>query len=442
MTASGLTPPGAAQPSDARLLRRVRWRLVAWSAGSTLVLLLLLGLALYLSVDASLAAAGERQLTVQCNTLRGYLAHLPPGGLSGTGTSDGGHGDISIGRAEFGGPGSGTISIIVDQTGKFVGQVPFNATDLPVMDGVRAALGGATDVRLASVDGAPVRVMSTAVQIDGQQDVVQVLQLRTAEERTLATLLLVLVLGGLAVLATAAAVGFVYAGRALVPIRESLRRQREFAADASHELRTPLAIVRGSVEHLRRHRDRPVGEVGEALADIESEVGQLTGLVDDLLLLARSDSGIVELRREPVDLGEAGGEVVQRLRSQAEARRVRLTLDAAPVTATGDADRLRQLTAILVDNAIRHASEGGTVSIAIRDEPRPAIIVDDDGPGIRAEDLPHLFDRFWRAADAPPGGTGLGLAIAAWIVERHGGEITASNRAEGGARLEVTFPRP
>ena len=91
MTASGLTPPDAAQPADARLLRRVRWRLVAWSAGSTLVLLLLLGLALYLSVDASLAAAGERQLTVQCNTLRGYLAHLPPGGLSGTGTSDGSH---------------------------------------------------------------------------------------------------------------------------------------------------------------------------------------------------------------------------------------------------------------------------------------------------------------------------------------------------------------
>jgi signal transduction histidine kinase len=432
----------AAQPPDARLLRRVRWRLVAWSAGSTLVLLLLLGAALYLSVDASLAAAGERQLTDQCNTVRGYLAHLPPGGLTGSGGTDGGHGTISIGRAEFGGPGSGTISIIVDQSGQFVGQAPFNATDLPVMDGVQAALHGATDVRLASVDGAPVRVMSTPVEIDGQQDVVQVLQLRTAEERTLTTLLLVLVLGGLAVLATAAAVGFVYAGRALVPIRESLRRQREFAADASHELRTPLAIVRGSVEHLRRNRDRPVGEVGEALADIESEVGRLTGLVDDLLLLARSDSGIVELRRDPVDLGEVAGEVVQRLRSQAEAHGVRLTLDAAPITTTGDADRLRQLTAILVDNAIRHSPEGGTVSIALRDEPLPEIVVDDDGPGIRADDLPHLFDRFWRAADAPPGGTGLGLAIAAWIVERHGGEITAMNRAEGGARFEVAFPRP
>jgi signal transduction histidine kinase len=432
---------GSVQPPDVRLLRRVRWRLVAWSAGSTLVLLMLLGLALYLSVNASLAAAGERQLTEQCNTVRGYLRQLPPGGLSGSGT-DGGHGGPAIGRTEFGGPGSGTISIIVDQAGQFVGQVPFNTIDLPVMDGVQAALRGATDVRLASVDGAPVRVMSAPVVIDGQQDVVQVLQLRTAEERTLTTLLLVLVFGGLAVLATAAAVGFVYAGRALVPIRESLRRQRDFAADASHELRTPLAIVRGSVEHLRRHRDSPVGQVGEALADIESEVGRLTGLVDDLLLLARSDSGIVELRREAVDLGEVAGEVVQRLRSQAEARGVRLSLDAAPVTTTGDADRLRQLTAILVDNAIGHASEGGTVSIAIRDEPRPTIVVEDDGPGIRSDDLPHLFDRFWRAADAAPGGTGLGLAIAAWIVERHGGEITASNRAEGGARFEAAFPRP
>jgi two-component system sensor histidine kinase CiaH len=427
------------QPGDARLLSRVRWRLVAWSAGSTFVLLLVLGTALYLSVDASLAAAGRSQLEEQASGLRGFLEHLPPSGLSDGGT--GGRDEPHIGRAEFGGPGSGTISIVVDSSGSFVGAEPADTTDLPVADGVAAALAGGTDVRLATVNGAPVRVLSETVDANGVTYVAQVIQLRSAEERTLATLLVVLAGGGLAVLAMAVVVGFVYAGRALVPIRDSLRRQREFAADASHELRTPLSIVRGSVEHLRLHRAQPVEAVGEALNDIETEVDRLTSLVDDLLLLARSDSGVIELRRESVDLAEVAGEALQRLRAQAEARGVDLRLDAAPVAVAGDPDRLRQLVAILLDNAIRHAPSGSAVRVGIRGEAHPGFSVEDDGPGIRSEDLPHVFDRFWRATDAPAGGTGLGLSIAAWIAQHHGGRITVSNRPGGGARFEVQLPR-
>lgn len=430
--------PALRQPGDARLLSRVRRRLLAWSTGSTLVLLLILGAALYLSVDASLAGAGRTQLDAQARSVRQFLEHLPPGGLT---EPDNDPGDPPIGRTAFGGPASGTISIIVDDAGAFLGQQPFDTTDLPVKDGVSAALAGGVDVRLASVHGVPVRVWSETVQIDGQSRVLQVIQDRTAEQRTLTVLLTVLLGGGVAVLALAAAVGFVYAGRALVPIRESLQRQREFAADASHELRTPLAIVRGSVEHLRRHRGQRVSEVGDALADIETEVDHLTGLVDDLLLLARSDSGVVELRREPVDLADVAGEALQRLRAQAEARGVELRLDAAPVTVTGDSDRIRQLFAILIDNAIRHSPSGGAVMVGIHGEAQPRLSVEDEGPGIRPDDLPHLFDRFWRAADAPSGGTGLGLAIAAWIAEHHGGTISASNRPTGGARFEVRLPR-
>jgi len=425
--------------ADARLLWSVRRRLVAWSAGATLVLLIILGAALYFSVDASLASAGRAQLDSQAGAVRKYLQRLPAGGLD---EPDSDPGDPPIGRVAFGGPGSGTISLIVDSAGAFLGPEPFDKTDLPVMDGISAALQGGVDVRLATVHSAPVRVWSETVKIDGQQRVLQVIQERTAEQRTLTILLVVLLGGGLAVLVLSAGVGFIYAGRALVPIRESLQRQREFAADASHELRTPLAIVRGSVEHLRRHQARPVAEVGDALDDIENEVEHLTGLVDDLLLLARSDSGVVELAREPVDLADAAGDALQRLRSHAAAAGVSLALDAAPVTVTGDPDRVRQLSAILIDNAIRHSPAGGTVRIGIHGGSQPGLTVEDDGPGIRPEDLPHLFDRFWRAADAPAGGTGLGLAIAAWIAEHHGGSITASNRAEGGARFEVHFPRP
>ena len=426
------------QPGDARLLTRVRWRLVAWSAGSTLVLLLVLGTALYLSVNASLAAAGTAQLEAQARGLRSVLERLAPG----TEPHGEDHEGPPIGRPEFGGPGSGTISIVLAQNGEFVGATPVDTTDLPVAAGVAAAAKGAIDVRVASVKGAPVRVLTETVVVGNVTHVIQVIQDRTAEERTLTTLLLVLLGGGLAVLALAGAVGFLYAGRALVPIRDSLRRQREFAADASHELRTPLTIVRGSVELLRRHRAQPVAEVGEALDDIEAEVDRLTSLVDDLLLLARSDSGVVEMHRESVDLADVAGDALQRLRAQAEARGVELRLDAAPAAVEGDPDRLRQLVAILIDNAIRHSPSGAAVRVGIRGDAHPGISVEDEGPGIRSEDLPHLFDRFWRAADAPAGGTGLGLAIAAWIAEHHGGRITATNRPAGGARFEVQLPHP
>lgn len=424
------------QPGDARLLTRVRWRLVAWSAGSTLVLLLALGTALYLSVDASLAAAGRAQLDSQARSLRTFLQSLPPGTEPDAENREG----PPIGRAEFGGPGAGTISIVLDADGDFVGAAPIDTTDMPVAAGVTAALSGATDVRLATVKGAPVRVWTEALTGAGATYVLQVVQDRTAEQRTLFTLLVVLGGGGLAVLALAMALGFVYAGRALIPIRDSLRRQREFAADASHELRTPLTIVRGSVEHLRRHRTQPVAEVGEALDDIEAEVEHLTTLVDDLLLLARSDSGVIELRREKVDLAKIAGEALQRLQAQAEARGVELRLDAVPGSVEGDPDRLRQLVAILVDNAIGHSPAGSVVQVSLRTDARPHVSVEDEGPGIRDEDLPHVFDRFWRASDAPAGGTGLGLAIAAWIAEHHGGRITVSNRPSGGARFLVQLP--
>lgn len=419
---------------DSRLVRGVRWRLVAWSAGTTLLLLVLLGTALYLGVARSLAATGTAQLTQQAAALRDFIEHGPPGGGPGGGD------DSPFGRPIFGGPASGTLSIVVDSSGAIVGPVPPASGDLPNQAGVDAALSGETDVRETMVGDTPARILSEPITYAGQPYVVQIAQDRSAEVRTLATLVAVLVVGGLVVLAAATAVGFVYAGRALVPIRDSLRRQREFAADASHELRTPLTIVRGSVEDLRRNADRPVAEVGEALSDIEAEVAHLTSLVDDLLLLARTDSGAVELRRDPVELADVAGEAIQAMRGSASERGVSLDLDAAPISVTGDAQRLRQLVTILVDNALRHTPAGGHVSVAVQPG-TSTLVVEDDGPGIRDVDIPHVFDRFWRSERAPSGGTGLGLAIARWIAERHGGRITAENRAGAqGARFVVSLP--
>jgi signal transduction histidine kinase len=294
----------------------------------------------------------------------------------------------------------------------------------------------------------PARILSQALATDRGERVVQVVQDRTAEVETLDSLLRVLLGGGLLALVAASILGAAYATRALVPIRASLsaqrdalRRQREFAADASHELRTPLTIVRSSVEDLRMHPEQPVADVGEALDDIDAEVGHMTALVDDLLLLARSDSGALDLVFQPVELGDVATDAASAMMVPAGERGVRIEVDPEPVMVVGDPQRLRQVVTILVDNAVQHSPRGSAVSVRVRRaEGTARLVVEDEGPGIRPDDLPHVFDRFWRAPGSPSGGTGLGLAIAATIVTRLGGRIGAGARSAGGAVFTVELP--
>jgi signal transduction histidine kinase len=429
---------------EARLLQRVRLQLALWSGGVTLVLLLLLGAVLYIAVDRSLSNSGTAQLVNQANRLTGGRPGpdaLPEGGFN------------------FGGPGSGTFTMVLDQDGDAVGPGGRIPQGLPVVASIEAArTTGLTDIREATVAiGAspvdattltPVRVLTEPVLFRGQQLYLQIVGDRTTEERTLNALVLVLVVGGAVALVVASGVGAAYASRALVPIRQSLvgqrealRRQREFAADASHELRTPLTVIRVSVDDLERHPKDPVADVGTALTDIREEVDHMTAMVEDLLLLARSDSGAMELERVPVDLGDVASSGASALTRVAADRGVGLVVDPVPAEVVGDPARLRQLVGILVDNALRHAPGGSQVGVRVRAEAGNAIlVVEDEGPGIRPEDLQRVFDRFYRAAGAPGGGTGLGLAIAAWIVERHGGRIAAANHEPHGARFTVQLP--
>ena len=159
-------------------------------------------------------------------------------------------------------------------------------------------------------------------------------------------------------------------------------------------------------------------------------------------LLARADADVLELDRRPADLAAEAADAVESLAPVAAAKDVALHLDVAPSPLGADAARLRQLAAILVDNAIRHAPAGGHVRVSATSAPGGArLVVADDGPGIRTEDLPHVFDRFWRAADEPDGGSGLGLAIAQWIAQAHDGAIRAANDPHsGGARFVVDLP--
>ncbi|MFI5260985.1 MAG: sensor histidine kinase [Candidatus Limnocylindrales bacterium] len=422
------------QDDDARLLRRVRRRLVLWSGAITLAIVVVLGIGVYATVDRSLSAAGQDQLAGRTQALKPLIqnAGQRPGDL----------GNRFLGFAT-GGSSSGTYAIVIAPDDTVVGPVgEAQFPGLPVSAAVTAARGGAAVYQELTVAQLPIRMLTTPVTTtSGQTYVVQVIADRRGDVNTMQVLLLVLVGGGMLAVALSLAGGYLYAERALVPIRESLRRQREFAADASHELRTPLAVVRGNLEHLQRHPEQTVATLHESVEDARATVDHMTDLVDSLLLLARADSGVLEVDHVPVDLADVAAGALDSLGTLARERGVRLGLDGAPATLDGDPVRLRQLVTILTDNAVRNSPPGGAVDVIVRPVGRQAeLVVDDAGPGVRPEDRPHVFERFWRAADAPPGGTGLGLAIAAWIVQRHGGTISVETSPAGGARFLVRLP--
>lgn len=431
----GLRP--AARTADAPLLRRTRWRLALWSGGATLATLVVLGVLLYVILNRTLSADSEVRLRNQADEIQQAVDRFGGNALRFLTRDDG-----PLGGPRVGGPGAGTTTIAVRADGQAFGVVPRDLVgELPVQDGFEAALAGVDDVRTVTLAGTPFRVRSEPLEVGGERMVIQILDNRAAEQRVLATALIVLLVGGAIVLLASVAFGFVYAGRALIPIRDSLRRQREFAADASHELRTPITVIRSSADYLRRLPALRDGEASAAVDDITAEGERMTRLVEELLLLARADSDAIELRRERLDLTDVAGDSLRGLARLADERGVRLELDGKPAAVVGDPDRLRQLLAILVDNAVRHSPAGASVTVRVARTGRSATLsVSDTGPGIRPEDLPRLFDRFFRASGAPAGGSGLGLAIAEWIAERHRGRLTAANAPAGGAVFTLVLP--
>src|SRR4051812_13837964 len=329
-------PPGAPRtdvtPDEAKLLRRVRTNLSLWSGGITLAVLVVLGIVLYVAVDQSLSAAGVSQLENR--------ARLATGGRPQPGD------DLPSGGLIFGGNGSGTFLMVVDGDGRPLTQGPV-PHGLPIRESVSAAATThARDIRTATLTGdgdddtpatTPIRVLTDPVEFRGDTVYLQIVGDRSAEQQTLQVLVIVLIVGGIIALLVASGGGAAYASRALVPIRRSLvaqraalRRQREFAADASHELRTPLTVIRASVDDLERHRSEPVAAVGSALGDIRYEVDHLTAMVEDLLLLARSDSGAVALDRVPVDLGDVASDGASAMGRPATDRGVAVAVDPEP----------------------------------------------------------------------------------------------------------------
>ena len=219
--------------------------------------------------------------------------------------------------------------------------------------------------------------------------------------------------------------------------------QRRFTGDASHELRSPLTALRGEIE-LALRKERSTDEYHRVLESALEEVERLSGLANELLILARSDAGVIEPRRRDVDLGEPARRAVERARSRAATRGIRLEVEVAPVSGLWDPELLERMAFNLVDNAVKYTGAGGVVKVKVRSTGEVAeLLVVDTGPGLREEDRRRIFERFYRAdaARADAEGVGLGLSIVRAIAAAHGGRVTAENRLEGGARFVVRLPR-
>ncbi|CRK57333.1 Osmosensitive K+ channel histidine kinase KdpD [Alloactinosynnema sp. L-07] len=219
-------------------------------------------------------------------------------------------------------------------------------------------------------------------------------------------------------------------------------RVRQFVADASHELRTPLAAIRGYAELVRRQPDEVPPPISHALSRVESEAGRMTTLVEDLLLLARLDSGR-PLLTEPVDLSRLVVDAVSDARVAGPGHQWRLDLPSDPVVVTGDEQRLHQVVANLLANGRTHTPPGTTVTTGLaRADGHVELTVTDDGPGIPADLRPEIFERFARgdgSRSRSAGGTGLGLAIVSAVLHAHDGTVTVLSEP-GRTRFTVLLP--
>jgi signal transduction histidine kinase len=436
-------------------LRRISVRLTFWYSGLLLLMVALLGVALYMQLDRALRAEMDQSLREDAQ----YgltLVELEHGTLVWEGTEQGRIIPDPLPRIEH-----QELYRLIDAQGQVISGVAWE----------KQQLGGAR----MRVYNAPV------LKAERLLGVLQMFDSLAPVDHTLAQVSQILGGGGLLALVLSLAGGQFLARRALGPVaaitraaraigatnlsqrlrlpdvgdelselsgsfdemldrvEEAYRRQREFAADASHELRTPLALIKGEASLARQAGGDPEA-MQAALSTIEAEADSLTRLVEDLLLLARLDRGEL-LRADPVGLDELAHEVEGRFRKMATRQGVLLRVDASEaVLVRGDETALRRVLINLTQNALQHTVEGGIwLRINGADEARIEVI--DTGCGIPPADQPRVFDRFYRGdAARRRGGTGLGLALCREIILAHGGSILLESDLGRGTRVICRLP--
>jgi signal transduction histidine kinase len=314
---------------------------------------------------------------------------------------------------------------------------------LPDREALDAALGGREAFSERASAGEPIRLYTVPVFHEGRVlGAVQVGRAMSESRRAIARSVLVLVITGAAGLVLAAAGSAFLSGRAMRPIGEALDRQRRFIADASHELRTPVAVLRARAELLQREGGALPEAAREEIGRLHHDAEELAALLAELLDLARLDAAEEAIALAPVALDEVVEEIAAQLAPLAAERGVALSTHADPVWAQANLGRIRQVLRALADNALKHTPAGGAIVLDVAEAgDRARLRVRDDGEGIAAEHLPHVFDRFYRADEARGhGGAGLGLAIAGELVRRMRGEISMTSAPGRGTTVTIELP--
>lgn len=250
--------------------------------------------------------------------------------------------------------------------------------------------------------------------------------------------------GGILILAGTA--GYFLAGKTLHPIEEMLKDQKRFVTDASHELRTPLTSMKTGVEVALRDKKLNLKDAKILMKSNLSEINKMKYFSDSLLSLSRFETGGKELTMEMVDLTEAARIAIEGNLAQAKEKKIVVKDYFSDVVIKGNPQSLVELISILINNAIKYSSPGGLIDVTVNKNKKQAIIeVSDWGMGISQKDIPHIFDRFYRADasrnKSKTDGYGLGLSIAQSIVDVHGGEIKVESKVEKGSKFIVILPR-
>ncbi|MGI6485121.1 MAG: sensor histidine kinase [Tepidanaerobacteraceae bacterium] len=226
-------------------------------------------------------------------------------------------------------------------------------------------------------------------------------------------------------------------------ISASYHSQLRFVSDASHELRTPISVIQGYVNLLDRWGKNDEKTMQESIDAIKSETENMKDLVEQLLFLARGDNETIRLHKQDFDACEVVGEIISETQMIDPSHNFEMELKR-PAYINADKQLFKQVIRILVDNSIKYTPSGEKIIIRIVcEESSVRITVQDNGIGIAPEELPNIFERFYRSDESrarKTGGSGLGLSIAKWIVERHGGYFEVWSRLNIGTRISVVFP--
>ncbi|MEI7556488.1 HAMP domain-containing sensor histidine kinase [Candidatus Chlorohelix sp.] len=446
------------------MFEKARRTLITWNVGVAISLIVVVVFTMYITISLNLQQEVNDNLRSNAENIIRSIRYVPPtpSGQVPTTPSKSDESDDEHDKPTYKGDDgkmvrennrfivSNAFYILVDTKGAITeSSLVYTNKSLPDLTVLKSVLEGQTLYKELKVDDASIRLYSAPVRLEGGRIVgmIQVGENLEPYKQQLNTILLIAGVVSLAGLALAVAAALILTRRALIPIKQSMERQREFVADASHELRTPLALIRANAEVALRSKNKNSEQNTELLEDITRETDYLSRLVTDLLTLARSDMEKAELKAEPVELVRLGRSLTREMQPLADARNLALNFDCgdkAEIWVMGDPVRLRQLLLILLDNAIKYTPSGNVDLSVTLDKSHHAIIkVSDTGLGIPEDKLGMIFERFYRVDKSRTrreGGFGLGLSIARWIAQIHNGSIHATSKVGQGSVFSVSLP--